>query len=279
MIKVKDIFKDIGLCITFSQVFSHIFKVENIKNDFKEIAEIGYSGIELSIRDIKDIDWKSFDLELNNNNLRLITLSTGLIRKIDNISLMDKERNNRKEAVHRVGKMIEHLNNYNGNSGNILIGYLKGTLSDDIRIWSEQLKLLKDSLGEILDLAEKKKVRILIEVINQKETNFINRISEGVDFISDFNSDYLKLIVDSYHMSMEKESYNSILKAKDYIGYVHLGDSPRFYPGSGNINFKEFLKSFYEIGYDGVFSMEFNPSDQKIDSIKKGYDYVNGLYF
>lgn len=280
MISVKDIFKKIGLCVTFSKMFTHIFRIEDIKNDFKKISEIGYSGIELSIRDIRDIDWGSFDFELNNNNLELITLSTGLVRKIDNISLIDNEKDKREEAIKRIIKMIEHLNEYNNNSRNILIGYLKGTLSDDTVIQSEQLKLLKDSLGEILDLAEKKKVQILIEVINKNEANFINRISEGLEFISDFNSDYLKLIVDSYHMNMEKEDcYQSIKKAKDHIGYVHLADNPRSHPGSGNLNFRELFKAFYEIDYKGYFSMEFDPSDKKIDSIKKGYDYINGLNF
>ena len=278
MLSVRDIFKKFGLCITFSPLFTHIFKIEDLKSAMEKIARIGYKGIELNIRDINDIDWYLFDRMLKDNNLELITLSTGLVRKIDNISLMDEDKSSRNEAIQRVVKMIEHFSNYNGEYKSILIGYLKGTISESPGKRQEQLKIIHNSLLEILEVAEKEKIQILIEVINHKETNFINNISEGIKFISDFNSSYLKLIVDSYHMSIEeKDNYQSIKKAKDYVGYVHLGDNPRSYPGSGNFDFKNLLKAFHEIDYKGYFSMEFGPPEQKFASIKEGYDYINRL--
>ena len=274
--QLKDNIKEMGLCVTFSPLFAHIFKIEDLEYELREISKIGYKRIELSIRDLSDIDWNNFNSELKKNNLELICLSTGLVRKIDNISLMDKHEVLRKEAINRVKKMINHIANYDGSQKRILIGFLKGTLSEDRSIASKQLSRLRNSLLEILETAEKKKVLLVIEVLNQNESSFINSISEGVEFVSDLKSDYIKLIIDSYHMSFDTKDFSlEIKRAKDYISYVHLSDTNRFFPGSGDFDFTRMFKTLDEINYKGYFSMEFNPAKDKLISIKKGYDYIS----
>lgn len=257
-LKKKSSFK-IGICITFNPVFTHIFKVCDIIKDFQEFASIGYSGIELSIRDINDINWLDFNNQLEKNNLELVTIATGLVRKIDNISLMDQDEEKRKMAVSRINSMINHLYTYNSSDRNILIGYIKGELTASKKENIKRTRLVTSSLKEILELAEKKKVKILIEVINHTETNFITDIASGIEFVSGFKSDYLKLLIDTYHMSIdEKDCYNSIKEAGPFIGYIHIADIDRKFPGYGNIDFRPALKALNAIDYNGYLMLECN---------------------
>ena len=125
--------KGLGVCITFSPLFKHIIQIEDLALDLKSIGEAGYKGIELSISDIEDVDWDPFDRHLLENDIELITIATGLVRKLNNISLMDPEPDNRKLAVDRLNKMIKFIGGRSSSSKNVLIGYLKGELSDDNR--------------------------------------------------------------------------------------------------------------------------------------------------
>ena len=266
----------LGICVTFNHLFTHIFQLDNLTLDLKKIAESGYKGIELSIGDIKDIDWKKFDYELNRNNLELITIATGLIRVIDKVSLIDGDNESRNKAISRLINMINHISGYRSSSKNILIGYVKGTLSNENKLHKKQLNILKNSLCILLEEAEKKKVNIVLEIINHNDSNFLYNIESGIDFVSGFKSEFLKLAIDTYHMSIdEKNIVDSIKTAGNNIGYVHLSDDDRGYPGSGNINFIEIVDALKIIGYKGYLTLEYNTSDEKYLSLAKGYRNIN----
>jgi len=278
----------IGICITFNPVFTHIFKVNNINEDFRKFAEIGYSGLELSIRDTEDINWHDFNKALQDNNLELVTLATGLVRKIDNISLMDGDKEKRQTAVMRINKMINHLGAYDSSSKNILIGYVKGELTADSKENKERIKRVTGSLEEVLDVAEQKKVKILIEIINHNETNFITDIADGARFVSGFKSGYLKLLIDTYHMDIDERNPSEAIKsASQYIGYVHISDSNRKFPGNGSIDFKPLLAALKDTGYKGYLMLECNEKENadsaaagfesRHEPLSSGYAYINRL--
>lgn len=274
-------FLKIGVCITFNPAFTHIFKIEDLHNDFKELSKIGYKGIELSLRDVDDLNWQTFNTEIEKNGLELTTLATGLVRKMDNISLMDENVEDRNKAVLRIKRMIEHISGYASSNKNILIGYIKGELSNDRVGNRRRIRYLSESLWNLLNFAQKKKVLLVLEVINHKETNFINNIASGLELISNFKSDYLKLAVDTFHINIdEKDSYKAIKEAGSKIGYVHLADENRKYPGSSNIDFESVLKALIEINYNGYLTMEFNPNNNMKDrfqSLDKSYHYIESL--
>ena len=168
----------IGVCITFDPLFSHMIKIDDIAADFKKIADIGYRGIELSIRDADDIDWESFNHHLRKNNLKLVTIATGLIRKIDNVSLMDEDMDKRNLAISKLEEMIKILARNSSNTKSILIGYVKGTVSDDTDIYAQQINRFKNSLNELLTEAAVNKVTLVIEIINHNDSNFLYNIKK-----------------------------------------------------------------------------------------------------
>jgi sugar phosphate isomerase/epimerase len=270
--------KGLGICITLSPLFKHIIQIEDLALDLKNIGEAGYRGIELSISDIEDVDWDPFDRHLLENGLELITIATGLVRKVNNISLMDRDPENRKLAVERLSKMIKFIGSRDSTSKNILIGYLKGELSDDKDYADNQKIWLNDSLTELIDTAGIYNVTIVLEVINHNEVNFLYNISDGEEFVSKFNSEYLKLAVDTYHMNIDEDDISQTLKqAKAHIGYVHLSDDNRGYPGSGNINFPEIIRTLNEINYRDFLMIECGAFPDKKIALTGGYKYMSNI--
>ncbi|MCK5566588.1 MAG: sugar phosphate isomerase/epimerase, partial [Actinomycetia bacterium] len=220
--------ENIGICITFSKIFDHMFLIEDMEHDLKEIANSGIKAVELSIRDTNDIDSESLIYNLKKNRLKLVTIATGLIRKIDSITLMDKKPN-REIVIERIVKMMDLLNKAGSKEKYILIGFVKGELREGNN-W-EQMKLLKGSLLELVGLAKERDVKILLEIINRGDTNFLNTISEGADFISQFENQNIKLVIDTYHMSLdEKDISASIIRGREYIECIHLSDDNRLNP-------------------------------------------------
>ncbi len=266
--------KNIGICVTFDPSFKHMFLIREIEKDLDAISKIGFKTIELSLRDISDIDWEEFNYYLDKYDLKIITFATGLIKKIDNITLMDKEKSGL--AVKRIKEMMSILSQIDYREKNILIGYTKGDIEKSKRV--EQLEILKKSLNELLEVAEENSINLLIEVINHKDTNFINTIHEGVNYISKFNSEFLKLVIDSYQMNIdESDLYKSITEAKDYIGYVHLSDDNRGYPGFGNLDFQVILQALKDINYKKYLMFECKTINDKYSEIFEGYKNISDL--
>jgi len=264
--------ENIGICITFSKIFDHMFLIDNMEHDLKEIANSGIKAVELSIRDTNDIDSESLIYNLKKNRLKLVTIATGLIRKIDSITLMDKKPN-REIVIERIVKMMDLLNKAGSKEKYILIGFVKGELREGNN-W-EQMKLLKGSLLELVDLAKERDVKILLEIINRGDTNFLNTISEGADFISQFENQNIKLVIDTYHMSLdEKDISASIIRGREYIECIHLSDDNRLNPGMGKINFKKIISTLKEINYKGYLMFECRTAKDKYMELCLGYDNI-----
>ena len=252
-----------------------MFLIEDLEYDLKKIADAGIKAVELSIRDTGDMDQESFIYNLKKNKLELVTIATGLIRKIDSITLMD-EKSGREAAVERIIEMMGLLERVGSREKYILIGYVKGELREDSS--REQIKILKESLLELMETAKKYGVRILLEIINHQDTNFLNTIEEGADFISQFDSDNIKLAIDSYQMNIdEKDIFDSIIKGKKHIGYVHLADSGRTYPGGGSIDFKIILDALKQIDYRGYLMFECRTAVDKYREMSKGYENITKI--
>lgn len=111
--------------------------------------------------------------------------------------------------------------------------------------------------------AEKYGITVLIEPLNQKETNVLITTTEAVEYIEQLGIDNLKLLVDLYHFDLENEDFSNISKFKDYIKHVHVAApksriAPKIGDGYDYGNFINVLKS---IGYDGLISIEANAKD------------------
>ena len=110
------------------------------------------------------------------------------------------------------------------------------------------------------EFAKKYNIELTLEPVNRYESNFINTLNEGIEFIKRVSVSNLGILADTFHMNIEEVSiYDSIIQAKDYITHVHFADSNRWAPGCGHLDFAKIVQTLKKIGYQGYISAEILP--------------------
>ena len=126
-------------------------------------------------------------------------------------------------------------------------------------------KRAHDQILEFLDAAanyaREHGLVIAIEPLNRSETNMINSIAEAVQFADELMQPEVKVLVDFYHQMLEGEAFDEIVRAGERIVHVHVADTDRLYPGSGEYDYQRFAKSLADAGYNKRVSVECNFRD------------------
>jgi len=105
---------------------------------------------------------------------------------------------------------------------------------------------------EVMPIAEEAGVTLCIEPINRFETYFINTAEDALAFVKEVGSPNLKIHLDTFHMNIEeKNSPKAILSVKGYLGHVHVSESDRGVPGTGQVDWAGCFKALRKIKYDG----------------------------
>jgi sugar phosphate isomerase/epimerase len=121
------------------------------------------------------------------------------------------------------------------------------------KAWSQLVELLRN----IDPLVRTRGITVVIEPLNKGESNIINTAAEGLQLAKAVDRENIKLLIDYYHLVMEKEDPEIILDAGSYIKHIHFANpAGRVYPAEkvdGYIRFMDLLK---RIGYEGRISVE-----------------------
>lgn len=99
-------------------------------------------------------------------------------------------------------------------------------------------------------------VTVAIEPLNKKETNLINCVSEAVAFASQVNRRSIRVLADFYHMDEENEPLDTLVEHKDWLAHIHLADTGRLSPGTGQYPYDRFAQALTKAGYTGLLSAE-----------------------
>ena len=127
-----------------------------------------------------------------------------------------------------------------------------------------------DFCKRIGPLAREKNIVIAIEPLNSKECNFIQSGKEGLELVEAVKDPNIELLLDLYHMAMENESSEIVLKAGAHVKHVHIANpTGRKYPlAAGEYDYKSFFDNLKKIGYTGGVSVEGGTKDFKNDGPK-----------
>jgi len=111
------------------------------------------------------------------------------------------------------------------------------------------------------DYCEARGIVLCIEPLNATETNMINRVSQGAEWVRRLNRPSVRLLADCFHMDMEGEPPEAIVTAGNLLGHVHVADRGRRYPDAFGYDIDGFFLALREAGYDGRVSIEANFGD------------------
>ena len=113
------------------------------------------------------------------------------------------------------------------------------------------------SVQELADYAKPKGITLTLETVNRFEQFMFNDAKEATQFVKDCDRDNVKVMLDSFHMNIEEDSfYDAIVSTGSYLGHFHIGEANRKCPGQGRLPWDEIGRALRDIGYEGTVVME-----------------------
>jgi len=129
--------------------------------------------------------------------------------------------------------------------------------------------------------AEKYGVDLWLETLNDKIDHagyFLTSSDEGAAICREVGSPRLKLLFDCYHVQiMEGDLCGHIRTNLDVIGHIHSAGHPgRHELWLGETNYPFLVKQVDAMGYSGVFALEYMPTLEPAESLRRAVEYLRG---
>jgi sugar phosphate isomerase/epimerase len=236
------------------------FNAVAFKGDFEtnvfKIAECGYDGVELAIRDPNLIDADALLSVTKAYGLGVPAIGTGQAWGEEGLSFTDPDKAVREAAIQRVR---DHVPFAARTGAVIIIGLLRGIVKPGVD-HAQAMAWLINALKRCSSAAAPHGVRLVLEPINRYETTLINSVAQCLELIDAVGADNLGVLPDTFHMNIEETSIpESLRQASSRIFHVHFADSNRWYPGAGHVDFGKIVRTLREIGYAAYISIEAMP--------------------
>lgn len=120
-----------------------------------------------------------------------------------------------------------------------------------------QTKFAVENMKLIADYALEKGVRLAIEPLNRFETDFINTVEQGLEFLKRVNRENVGFLLDTFHMNIEEKSLPMAIRmAEGKLFDFHSCSNDRGTPGEDHIDWQGIKDAFNDIGYDGPCVIE-----------------------
>lgn len=233
----------------YSLCIDALYPEEGLKEKITQIKNSKFKFIEFW-------DWRNKDLDLIvNSGLKVSNFSGNRLTSL----VLDEED----KVLQEFYSSLEVAKKLNCPHIMLLSDVLKSDGNVELNTINKEekrLRLLKN-LREIIKIAEKERVLILLEPLNTLKDHknyFLDSFSSALNIVREVNSEYLKILYDIYHMQiMEGNIVETIRKYYPFIGYVHLANVPyRSEPWVGELDLKFILKELHKV-YSGFVGFEF----------------------
>lgn len=240
----------------------------------RNAASLGYDAIEYHTRETADLPYDEIIRTMQETGCRISMIVTGRIATQGGLHLVSDDPEKERacvEGFHRYVDMASKL------GAGLVIGWAKGNVHSpaDLPLYYERLA---HNLGIIERYAAEKCVPIVIEVINHYEVSVFQTADLLMKFLAANDLPNCKAHLDSFHMFVEEvDIHAAIDQCSGRLGYVHLADYGRYEPGHGKFDFESMLKHLDEIGYDGYLAIECKHIGDRMETARKGIEYLKQL--
>ncbi|MGV8090583.1 MAG: sugar phosphate isomerase/epimerase family protein [Mangrovibacterium sp.] len=121
----------------------------------------------------------------------------------------------------------------------------------------EATKQFIELCKKMAPLAKKQQVIVVVEPLNTKECNFINSVAEGGEIVKAVDHPNIRLLADLYHMKMDDEGPENILRYGKLLSHVHIAEKEgRSAPGTHGEDFTAYFEALKQVNYKGAISVE-----------------------
>ena len=227
-------------------------------DNLKYLKDLGYEAVEVAMRDPTDPDAKNVATDFERVGLNAAMIGSAPSEFQDGVMLCHPEQAIREAGAQRLRSLVD-MSVRLGALG-VNIGRFRGTRSVG-DLWEISTNWMLDAFKAGGDYAAERGVKIYLEPYNRYETNFVNTVGQGADYVREMDHPGISLMIDTCWMNSEEASLSgAVLSGGDLIEYVQIADSNRRYPGAGHIPFGDIMRALRHIEYIGYLSVQI---DQK----------------
>jgi len=217
------------------------------------LAEMGYHGIELVVKDVSNIESTELERVLAANGLALAAICTGEIFGEDGLSFTSPEATVRRAAAERVMACLDLAGRL---GGAVTIGRVRGAYAPEMSK-DETERLALDAFRRLSAHAAQCGSRLVLEPINRFQCNFINTVAEGLEWVEKVGSPQFQLMLDVFHLNIEERAVpKAIERAGQHVKMVHVCSNQRHAPGEGHLPWAQIRKALEQVNFDGFLSGE-----------------------
>jgi D-psicose/D-tagatose/L-ribulose 3-epimerase len=218
------------------------------------LSEIGYDYVELSLSDftvMSDLEFAGMTRRIEQSGIRCEACNNFFPRTIR----LTGEEARLQSALDYAAKALDRAARLGagiivfGSSGakNVPLGFSRDTA------WRQIVELLRH-LGP---MAAQHHLIIAIEPINREESNMINLAAEGLRMAREVDHPNIQLLIDYYHLSMEREDHAILAEAGTAIRHLHFAKvEGRSFPLEATPAHRQFFAEMRHIQYSGRCSIE-----------------------
>jgi len=141
----------------------------------------------------------------------------------------------------------------------------------------QALDYAAEILSGALPMLQRHNVRIAVEPLTPKETDFLTTAVEAVELIDKIDApEHIALHLDCKAMCSESVPIPELIRQnRKHLIYFHLNDPNLRGPGMGDLKFEPIFAALREIGYDGWASVEpfdYEPGPERL--ARESFEHV-----
>jgi sugar phosphate isomerase/epimerase len=228
----------------------------DICDNIRTSAELGYQGLEVHMREDTPLEYEKINQTAAEKGIRIAAIVTGRLNTQGQVSLID-------DRPYVTAAALDSMRTYIAMAAclktDLIIGWVKGRIPDGAES-AVYLERLAGNLGRVCRSAAEQGVRVFVEVINRYEVNIFTTARETLRFLEQWEIPNCYIHLDTFHMNIEEsDPIEAIRLCGKRLGYFHVADNTRTYPGSGTLDFEDYFWALKDIAYQGFISVECLP--------------------
>jgi D-psicose/D-tagatose/L-ribulose 3-epimerase len=112
-------------------------------------------------------------------------------------------------------------------------------------------------IASVTDDAAAAKVTLTIEPVNRYEAYVVNTLDQAAALARRINHPNVGIMLDTFHASLEEKApHQALHRHGDKLTHFHCCENDRSTPGTGTIDFDNYVATLENVGYDGWLTVE-----------------------
>lgn len=231
----------------------------NFEEHAAYLAQLGYAGIELGVREPSKLDVTRLRAILAQHRLQVPAIGTGQVFVEEQLSFTDPDASVRERALARLRTHLDLATQFDPPPV-VIIGLIRGGKVSPQVTREVAHAWMVEAIKTLAHAARARGIRLAIEPINRYETAWVNTVADARALVEEIGLDNVGILFDTFHANIEEPRIEESLRACGArLFHVHLADSNRWYPGAGHTNFAGILATLRAMNYAGWVSAEILP--------------------